>query len=43
MTIRPRGADGRLEEGALFKGRLVRLDRPNPATKRMEKKKDNLP
>ena len=43
LALRPCGAGCWLEEGALFKGRLVRLDRPNPATKRMEKKKDNLP
>ena len=43
MTLRPRGAGCRLEEGALFKGRLVRLDRQNSATKKIEKKKDNLP
>ena len=43
MTLRPRGAGGRLEEGALLKGRLVRLDKQDSATKKIEKRKDNLP
>ena len=42
-ALRARGAGCRLEEGALFKGRLVRSDRPISATKRIEKKKDDLP
>ena len=38
LALWPRGPGCRMEEGTLFKGRLVRLDSNNSATKETEKK-----